>query len=123
MRYKGPLRIDKFIPQFRLAFEPDGIQHFITKHRQTLEELRDVIKDAYCVNNGISLVRIPYNTKPTVEMVKWAIEMCLSGKQIYVSYSHYMIRAKDISDMSKICYFEVPSPYSTGKLKNPFESQ
>lgn len=61
-----PLRFDFWIPQASLAIEYDGQQHFRPVERFGGEgafwavQKRDAIKDAYCRDNGIELIRIPY---------------------------------------------------------------
>jgi hypothetical protein len=60
------LPFDFYIPELNVCIEYDGEQHFIPKEffggeegfsrRQQL----DKIKDQYCMDNGIKLIRIPY---------------------------------------------------------------
>lgn len=68
--YKGKLRFDFSIPygyENHLLIEFDGIQHFepidVFGGEKGLQETekRDKIKDEYCRDNGIRLLRIPYN--------------------------------------------------------------
>ena len=65
------LRFDYFIPDINLLIEVDGEQHFrpvcfggITKERAELifrkSQERDKIKDDYCKEHNIKLVRVPY---------------------------------------------------------------
>lgn len=65
------LRFDYFIPDINLLIEVDGEQHFkpvcfggITKERAELNfrksQERDKIKDGYCKEHNIKLLRIPY---------------------------------------------------------------
>lgn len=67
------LRFDFYLPDLNMIIEVDGQQHFkaIPRGRQTQEEaLRDFgirkaydeIKNNYCQDNGIELIRIPYNS-------------------------------------------------------------
>lgn len=60
------LRFDFFLPTFHTAIECDGEQHFRpipffggVASYTTLKE-NDAIKDKYCENSGISLLRLPY---------------------------------------------------------------
>jgi very-short-patch-repair endonuclease len=59
-------RIDFYIPEYNLAIEYDGIQHFkAVEHFGGEEALasnkeRDEIKNQYCIDNNINLLRIPY---------------------------------------------------------------
>lgn len=71
---KKPLRFDFYIPQEKLAIEYDGIQHFtpigfggdpektFTKAREN-----DLIKEKFCEENGIKLLRIPYDSFDNIE--------------------------------------------------------
>lgn len=59
-----PFRFDFYLPQYNRLVEFDGIQHY--KEREifsdSLETIqkRDSIKNNYCINHQIPLVRIPY---------------------------------------------------------------
>lgn len=65
--YKTSLRFDFFLPQYNLCIEYDGIQHFepvpFFGGDDYLNELkiRDGIKDCYCNDNGLMLLRIRYD--------------------------------------------------------------
>jgi very-short-patch-repair endonuclease/predicted nucleic acid-binding Zn-ribbon protein len=60
------LRFDFYIPEFNLAIEYDGIQHFKAIDYFGGDEVflkikkRDEIKNQYCKDNNINLLRIPY---------------------------------------------------------------
>ncbi len=59
-----PLPFDFYLPEYNVCIEVDGEQHFARK-MQTEKEFedtkkRDKIKDEYCKDNGIKLIRIPY---------------------------------------------------------------
>ena len=68
-----PLPFDFYLPQYNLCIEFDGEQHFIPHdfnsketEEKKLENLkivqfRDRIKNDYCKNNGINLLRIKYD--------------------------------------------------------------
>ena len=67
----NPLPFDFYLPQLNKCIEYDGGQHyfpvdFAGKGMEHAEEqfrktqYRDKIKNDYCKNNGISLLRIPY---------------------------------------------------------------
>ena len=61
-----PLPFDFYIPQYNICIEYDGgqhsrpVKHFggVKAFEQTVKH--DKMKDEYCKNNGISLLRIPY---------------------------------------------------------------
>lgn len=61
------LKFDFFIPIFNLCIEYDGKQHFFPIKRYGGEigfqktKFRDAIKDEYCLNNKIKLLRIKFN--------------------------------------------------------------
>ena len=73
-RYKKPLYFDFFLPKFNLCVEFDGRQHEtgMIKYKGnrlseseiiatlTTYKIRDKIKDEYCLNNNIRLLRINY---------------------------------------------------------------
>ncbi|MFH0334633.1 PDDEXK family nuclease [Clostridium perfringens] len=72
-RYKYTLPFDFYIPDNNLIIEFDGIQHYrennyfrgnnIFKDTQK----RDKIKNKYCKDNGINLLRIPYWELESIE--------------------------------------------------------
>lgn len=60
------LPFDFYLPDYNCCIEFDGIQHYeIIKHFGNLEsfidrKIRDTVKNEYCKNNNIKLIRIPY---------------------------------------------------------------
>lgn len=60
------LRFDFYLPEYNCCIEYDGEQHFKEKNtwytQEEFKELkeRDSIKNQYCKNNNIKLIRIPY---------------------------------------------------------------
>lgn len=65
-RYKATLPFDFYLPQKNMCIEFDGIQHYepleIFGGMEAFEETRkrDQIKSNYCLQKGITLLRIPY---------------------------------------------------------------
>ena len=64
-RYCRPLEFDFYIPELNTIIEYDGDQHFRESSRygrQKFEttQLNDKIKNKYCLENGIKLIRIHY---------------------------------------------------------------
>ena len=63
---KGLLRFDFYLPSYNICIEFDGEQHFNSaKSGYFHDELkniqrRDQIKNEYCQNNNIVLIRVPY---------------------------------------------------------------
>ena len=65
-KFKRKLPFDFYLPEYNICIEYDGRQHFeIAKAFGGLEafidtKIRDTIKNEYCKNNNIKLIRIPY---------------------------------------------------------------
>lgn len=70
-KYQLPLKFDFYIPELNTCIEYDGEQHFnpvcfdgksddVAKSEYEKCVIRDGIKDAYCAQNDIRLIRIPY---------------------------------------------------------------
>lgn len=60
---KRILSFDFYLPDYNCCIEYDGIQHFEPGHfSEPYENIqrRDSIKNNYCKNNNIKLIRIPY---------------------------------------------------------------
>jgi hypothetical protein len=76
--YKQRLRFDFFLPDHDIVIEFDGVQHFepvsfgSNESEAELEEkfkglqMRDGLKDAWCKENNIGMIRIPYYEEPEV---------------------------------------------------------
>ena len=73
-------RFDFYLPQYNLFIEYDGEQHYkpVRYHTQSDEEMfftfketqkHDIIKNKYCENNDINLLRIPYWEKENIETI------------------------------------------------------
>lgn len=78
-------RFDFYLPTYNLMIEYDGEQHFmpvkyyncsdddaVKKFEKTKNS--DQIKNKYCIDNGIELLRIPYYEKNNIKPI---IDMCL----------------------------------------------
>lgn len=62
-KFKNKLRFDFFIPDINTIIEVDGEQHFTYKWGNKYDfniKIRDKIKDKYCYDHGIRLIRISY---------------------------------------------------------------
>lgn len=63
---KKPLPFDFYLPDYNLIIEYDGEQHFDIKHSFSGEDgfvntiIHDAIKNQYCEDNNINILRIPY---------------------------------------------------------------
>jgi len=60
-----PLPFDFYLPDYNMCIEYDGEQHFIKRRNESVERFngrcdRDLIKNKYCLNNNINLIRITY---------------------------------------------------------------
>lgn len=74
-RYKNQLPFDFYIPNKNLIIEFDGIQHFEVRDyfggEKEFEDtkIRDKIKNDYCKDNNINLLRIPYWELSNIEKI------------------------------------------------------
>lgn len=77
---KGRLKFDFYLIKYNILIEFDGIQHyqpvdFANKGEEwanesfKLNQIRDKIKNDYCKNNGIKLIRIPYYEFNNIETI------------------------------------------------------
>lgn len=62
------LRFDFYLPDYNTCIEYDGVQHF-KEHKGSWDRLEDIqyrdnLKDQYCEEHNIKLIRIPYIDKP-----------------------------------------------------------
>lgn len=83
-RDKNPLPFDFYLPQYNVCIEFDGIQHFNpssfvygnTSEKEKLKNLQyiqkhDQIKNNYCKNNKIDLLRIRYNEDIEEKLIEY----------------------------------------------------
>ena len=74
-KFKYKLPFDFYLPKYNLCIEYDGIQHFeIVKHFGGYDgfitrKIKDTIKNIYCKNNNINLIRIPYWEYDNIENI------------------------------------------------------
>ena len=65
--YKNKLPFDFYLPNYNCCVEYDGIQHFVSSEffggEEKLKYIQnnDKIKNEYCNDNNIRLIRIKYN--------------------------------------------------------------
>lgn len=91
----------------------DGVQHFEDKAWSktgglTTRMARDIVKDQYAIDNGYSLLRIPYTMKSELsEIVNDYLELD-STEQYIFTYEHYAVHLN--FDPNKIIYMPVESP-------------
>ena len=73
------LKFDFYLHKYNLCIEFDGEQHFTEKgagyFHASLEDIqfRDSVKDEFCRVNGISLLRIPYTCRDSID-AGWLLE-------------------------------------------------
>lgn len=120
LKYKDPLRVDLYLTDYKLCIEYDGGQHFKPvplfggEKGFNKTRIRDLTKDLYCVKNGYSLLRIPYNANISKELILLVIDKCRTT-QIYCSYVLFMHKiVESLSDtnldLSKIIALAVAMP-------------
>ena len=75
------LQLDRYYPDIKLAFEFDGKQHeeynkYIHKSKKNFDYYKecDKLKEKYCKQRGITLIRIAWNYKITPEALKLDIK-------------------------------------------------
>lgn len=72
-KYKYTLPFDFFLPDYNICLEYDGIQHFkeSTLFIESLDsiKLRDGIKNKYCLDKKINLIRISYKDYDHIEKI------------------------------------------------------
>lgn len=74
--YKGKLHLDFFLPKYNVAIEYDGKQHYVPvkffggEDSLKLIQTRDKVKNEYCLQNNISLYRIPYTINHKEEILE-----------------------------------------------------
>ena len=75
-RFKRPLPFDFYLPDHNICIEFDGIQHHeFTEFFHKIEERfleqksKDQIKNDYCQDEGIKLIRIPYWDEKNIEEI------------------------------------------------------
>ena len=77
-----PLPFDFYLPIHNICIECDGIQHekpvdwFGGKEQFKVQKINDSIKNKYCLNNNIKLIRIKHNE---ISLIKGIIENIKEG--------------------------------------------
>ena len=76
-----PMQLDRYYPDLKLAFEYDGKQHetyqkYIHKSLKNFEYYKecDRLKEQYCKDAGITLIRVAWNHKITAEALQRDIQ-------------------------------------------------
>lgn len=115
-----PLRFDFFLPDKKLIIEYDGQQHFTPvnfggrgkeKSKKSFERQQDndKIKNTYCKNHNISLLRIPFTSKDNIPNI---IDFALNEKEtddIIVSDDYKKIMQL-VNQSTSCIYYNIPTP-------------
>lgn len=97
---------DFLLPELNIVVEYDGVQHYepiglfggeraLAKRRK-----RDKLKESYCYNNGLKLIRVPYTCDTARKIINNINHSCLLNKIIYDdSYNYnYVLNYKSLFD-------------------------
>jgi len=76
-KYKNKLLFDFYLPKYNLIIEFDGMQHYEPipwlhgrpDYNFEYQQLKDKIKNEYCIKNNISLLRIKYTDINNIERI------------------------------------------------------
>lgn len=69
------LRFDFYLPDYNCCIEYDGKQHYISNWEPLRNiQYRDNLKNQYCINNNINLIRIPYTDFNSIDK-KYILEV------------------------------------------------
>ena len=74
-RNKKPLPFDFYLPEYNMCIEYDGEQHFSENRafggtdRFWTTVIHDAIKNQYCEDNNINILRIPYWELKNIEEI------------------------------------------------------
>ena len=86
MKYKEPLELDFLLPEFNIAIEVQGPQHYIDNGWKKGDEFkeqqtRDQIKRDYCKSHNITEIEIPYWEFDNIETIL-ETKLNLNGEKI-----------------------------------------
>ena len=86
MKYKEPLELDFLLPEFNVAIEVQGPQHYIDNGWKKGDEFkeqqtRDQIKKDYCKSHNITEIEIPYWEFDNIETIL-ETKLNLNGEKI-----------------------------------------
>ena len=120
LKYKGSLRCDFYLEDLNTVIEYDGNQHFRKKlkdgkdrsEKLKLRKTRDQIKNKFCIENKINLLRIKYTEyKYCVSYINKFITLVKRDNKLGIRYYRYFTNHKN---STKLFY----SIDSDGKKKN-----
>lgn len=93
------LPFDFHLPEYNLLIEYDGRQHFVDiygKKYLKKQHKRDLIKNQYCKDNKINLIRINYLI--SIEKIKIILDKLFNDNLTFEDYNHYNLLVIDIED-------------------------
>ena len=109
------LPFDFYLPDYNICIEYDGKQHFAEDDKRSIyyssdTKTNDNIKNKYCLDNNINLIRIPYNEFNKVEKILFK-EMSQYKKITQVEKNdRFISKAREIFgykyDYSKVNYID-----------------
>jgi len=111
------LSFDFYLPQFKMCIEYDGVQHFESVEYFGGEDnfkniqFKDQLKNDYCSENNLYLLRIPYNDYDNIESI-------LDDKIPRV-YSDEFRFPKKSDDFSKVINFFGDKPFKVNCQRRP----
>lgn len=118
-RTRKKLRFDFYCPDNNLCIEFDGKHHYKTvkkfdwdKTDVNNQKFRDALKDAYCIQNKIWLLRIKYNQTHLIEKA-----LC----RIFIMNNvRVVVRQKNITMRLKNTGVKIPQPFKPKKCNHQF---
>ena len=132
LKYKAELKLDFYIKEniienpYPIALEFDHCQHFfdVALGWDSLEnnQKRDMVKDLFCIENNINLIRIPYVHQITETYLSRLLQKCIMGKICYFSYKHYEDEIRKKKELVGILVETVTLPPRFSKIKCDFDN-
>lgn len=101
---KRKLRFDFYLPTLNLLIEYDGEQHFHYREEAFLQytkkdfldtQKRDKIKNQYCIEKNIRLIRIPYTEKNRISKEYLINLITNGGRDMELSHDRYGINSEE----------------------------
>ena len=130
LNYVGQLRLDFYIKEnvcqnlYPIVIEFDHKQHFkdVPLWGSCEKNMkRDLCKDLFCMQNKISVIRIPYTHTITENYLANLIRKCQADKLCYFSYKHYEEHVAKKIDLSNVYIENVYLPPRFSNIKCSFE--
>lgn len=121
LKDKRNLHFDFWLPQYRIAIEYDGIQHYKetqfnygSDNNFKLTKLHDKMKNNYCYKHSITLIRIPYYENVN-DFLEQNLQPLLSIKRGKYQLVFKSVDSKDLIDlMERYHYLHRKTPFKYG---------